>query len=390
MINENLIDYFESNGFENRADTGKTWKELGDMFNISAVAARSKFCRWKAKQQMEIVKAVYRKDEELYTTYKKQNTQIELDLTDFEIQKVSQNSQGLQWITYENTKKPITKEQIESVLSSITFPQLTLSNVEKSYSGFKILNISDIHIGMSAEGVFNLNWNIEQIQSRFVKILTCCKSDVLVINMLGDYTDGLFKKTDRGKHTLQQNMSNEEMFKFGLDLGLFLIHTASQISNKIIVNWLCNSNHSSFMDYSIGYAIDKMTKLNDRIDFNLIENFIETQSYEIDDKRFDLILTHGYDKELMMRPLPRVLSDKDVNFIEKIIKQNKLEGNVFLIRGDQHRYHDISYSSFRDLMIPSLAPPSGWAQINFGTDYNGGFVINSFDNETISSQLIEF
>src|SRR5699024_5921176 len=81
---------------------------------------------------------------------------------------------------------------------------------------------------------------------------------VQIIN-LGDFCDGLDGQTVRKGHDLPQNMSNEEMFETALEFQLKLVEGVKEncfASNYVVYN-VCNSNHSSTLDYIANRAAEE-------------------------------------------------------------------------------------------------------------------------------------
>ena len=317
---------------------------------------------------------------------------FEVDLEKFEIERITTNANGGKWLKYKLKEEVQDVKTIKDILSEIDWDVPKVKIEKRKSSNVSMYQITDVHIGMSTEGaLWDCEWGINQLNKRLDKFAeTFIEGDTLIINQLGDLTDGIFSRTSRGNlnggHKLKQNMNDKEMFKNGVESMKVLLDKASQIGSKVVVNWLTNSNHPSVMDYNIGETLNQLSEYRwDNVEINVIEEFI----YNFELNGYTFLLSHGYDSEYMTRGLPKNLKPEQAQRIENYILKNCFE-NVVLLRGDQHQFQSTTYSGFRDIMTPAFSPPSGWVSMNFMTSDFGGFTKITFQDGVISNQLFRF
>ena len=304
---------------------------------------------------------------------------------DAKIKGGSRSNIGINWVKWEAGGKV----DYQEIINNLDFSKVPKLKIKKrKVSGVKMYNISDVHIGMSVESdMYELEWNVKELYKRLDVFISKFDEDKkIIINQLGDYTDGVNGFTSRGGHKLKQNMNDAEMFSTGLDAAVYMIDAAAKLGVPVVVNWLNNSNHPGVADENIGYSIKKIYKERAKnVTINLTNRYLHPVKFQ----GHDVILTHGYDKEYMKRGLPKVLKPEQENRVNNFIYTEKLK-NVVLLRGDQHQFNDAKLEFFRDTMTPSFAPPSGWVQTNFITKNNGGFTVVEEVDGVLAVRLYEF
>lgn len=247
-----------------------------------------------------------------------------------------------------------------------------LESNEAPTEKWEVINISDVHVGMSTKGtVYDLEWNLEEYYKRLDRIITDTEESNLILNMLGDYADGERGRTASNTHKLEQNLSDAQIFEHGLRAMIYLLDGLKlKGKGKIELNWLSNSNHPTVVDKNIGLALQIIS-----------EHRYKDVSVKIYDEAYNIvkildqpvILTHGKDRNFMFRGLPRLLPDTSLNRLHTLMDYHGLK-EATLLRGDLHQYHHIRYGRISDVMTPSLCPPSGWVSVNFLSHYRGGYV----------------
>ena len=132
--------------------------------------------------------------------------------------------------------------------------------------GFDRLVYTDTHVGMDVNSdgdpLYDGKWDKEELFDRLDKMvkhtLTFKKSNVLIIDDLGDFLDGYDANTTRKNHILPQNMNNKECFEIGLDFKIELIERLVDHFDLIYCNNICNSNHDGDWGYVCQHAFKKI------------------------------------------------------------------------------------------------------------------------------------
>lgn len=253
----------------------------------------------------------------------------------------------------------------------------------------EMVNITDVHVGMSTEySLFDQEWHEKKLFERFTQVVQHQPENCnMVINMLGDYADGERGRTASNSVTLEQNMTDQNIFRVGLDAFMYFItETRLRCKGKIVVNWVSNSNHPTVVDHHIGIALQRLcwAKFDDVV-INILDAPYNVGKFG----PFDLILTHGKDRKYQKRGLPRFIKETQEARIQRYVLEMGLQ-NPLLLRGDLHQYHDVDYSMFRDIMTPAFCPPSGWAATNFLTKSNGGYTRVYIEDGTVVVKEFKF
>jgi hypothetical protein len=285
------------------------------------------------------------------------------------------------------------EERLQSILSAVS-DIVANYNPEKIQSIQKVkidspvaikATVSDMHVGLEPNpggtSLFAYEYNETIFKQNLNKVFnSICKEydnhgrfDLLVIDDLGDGLDGWSGHTTRGGHPLDQNMSNEEMFRVFVEGKLALIENCIRagIANEVIVRNVANDNHAgsfaSIANMTIQMLLDRTYSKKD-VKFYILNRFMEHFHYG--DHTF--ILTHGKDAKHMFKGLPYNLNDKAVSFINDYIDHYNINSKyIHVEKGDLHRvgYDRTKKFDYRNYM--SFAPPSAWVAHNFGDCYSG-------------------
>ncbi len=285
------------------------------------------------------------------------------------------------------------EERLQSILSAVS-DIVANYNPEKIQSIPKVkidspvaikATVSDMHVGLEPNpggtSLFSYEYNETIFKQNLDKVFnSLCKEydnqgrfDILVIDDLGDGLDGWSGHTTRGGHPLDQNMSNEEMFRVFVEGKLALIENCIRagIANEVIVRNVANDNHAgsfaSIANMTIQMLLDRTYSKKD-VKFHILNRFMEHFHYG--DHTF--ILTHGKDAKHMFKGLPYNLNDKAVSFINDYIDHYNINSKyIHVEKGDLHRvgYDRTKKFDYRNYM--SFAPPSAWVAHNFGDCYSG-------------------
>ena len=302
-----------------------------------------------------------------------------------------QNAAGVWLESYKVSEVESKKEEInyQEIINNLDYsiPKLPLQTT-KPKNTTRLISITDIHLGMSSEGnIFNKEWCLKEYYKRLDEVIESIEiGEDIVLTVLGDFTDGLDGKTNRGKHKLPQNLNDEEMFEEGLKSLLYLLDRLSAKSNTVLTYFLTNSNHPGVTDHNISVAMENITPLRfSNCKWLTCKEFITP----INVSGVDYLLTHGYDSKLMSRNTPRFYSDKEINKFRSIVDYYKLDKPTIL-RGDLHQFTHVDYDHFQDLLVPAFSSPSGWIAINFFSQNNGGFVTATYQDSVPSYTFHKF
>lgn len=258
---------------------------------------------------------------------------------------------------------------------------------------------TDVHIGMNPNpngiGLYFQEWNQEELMNRLFDCIDIIKrrqkSNVLIIDDLGDLMDGWEGKTLRKQHDLPQNLTNQEAFDVGLTFKVMMIEHLSNYYDQIICHNVVNDNHSGDFGYIVNSAAKAyIEKVFPHVQFEIYKKFIEHYEYG----EYIFMLSHGKDTENRQRGFKPHLDKDSKEFIENYINIHKIglkDSKVEFSKGDSHqRLYDKSSSARFDYMnYPSFAPPSNWVMTNFPNGKSGAFFCN-YSKDGIEPFDIEF
>lgn len=277
-------------------------------------------------------------------------------------------------------------DAVSDIVSNYNPDKIRTIQKEKITSPVAIkATVSDMHVGLEPNpggtSLFAYEYNETIFKQNLDKVFnSLCKEydnhgrfDILVIDDLGDGLDGWNGQTTRGGHPLDQNMSNEEMFRVFVEGKLSLIENCIQagIANEVIVRNVANDNHSgsfaSIANMTIQMLLNRTYSDKD-VKFYILNRFME--HFQYGDHTF--ILTHGKDAKHMFKGLPYNLNDKAISFINDYIDHYNINTKyIHVEKGDLHRigYDRTKKFDYRNYM--TFAPPSAWVSHNFGDCYSG-------------------
>jgi len=245
--------------------------------------------------------------------------------------------------------------------------------------------ISDQHVGMNpnpnGRGVFGYEYNATIYAESMSKVFDyICSAysiygyfEEIVIFDLGDMQDGWNGETTRGKHKLEQNMSNSEVFETCLKENVRLIESvvSNDMCNKVKFCSVTNSNHSADFSHICNIATANLiNRLYDNkiVEVDILTKFIESRTYG--DHTF--LITHGKDSKHMKRGFPLTLDANTTNYINSYIDHFNIKSKyIHFYKGDLHSLSFQRTKKFTYTNFSSFAPPSDYIQTNFPDGYSG-------------------
>ena len=327
----------------------------------------------------EFVETQIKKDKDgqvISTVEKLQSEPIEVP-EGFEIAKVSTSkSTGQQWIQYlpKKEEKEIEEIDFDSIIKKYIKP-FKVHPISKDTGSFSFdrLVYTDVHIGMTPNqngfSLYGGKWDEEEIQLRLDvminKVLSEKKSNVLIIDELGDFLDGWDSETVRKGHKLPQNMDNEKAFDVGLEFKIRLVDSLAPYYSKIICNNICNDNHAG----SFGYTVNKASKRFLEYRYKHVKVFNHRTfivHYVYGNNCF--ILTHGKDGKNLKFGFKPILDAKQIEKIEGYIDHHDLHKyDIEFSKGDSHQkiFDESTSDKFNYFNYGAFSPSSEWVQTNF-------------------------
>jgi UDP-2,3-diacylglucosamine pyrophosphatase LpxH len=275
-------------------------------------------------------------------------------------------------------------ENLESIIGKFIKPIFLDINPNKinNLDYFDRLVYTDVHIAMDVNGkdgdsLYSGVWDKVEVLRRLnlmiLHVLEFQKSNILVIDDLGDFLDGLNGQTTRKGHDLPQNMNDKEAFELALEFKLTLLDTLALHYDEIICNNITNDNHSGLFSYFVSSAFEKIinARYSGRIKVNTIKKFID--HYTMFNHTF--VISHGKDigeQKFGFKPkLDAIQAEK----IDQFCKQYKLYNGNFIefSKGDSHQaiYDDTTSNDFSYYNYPAFSPPSNWVKTNFKNSKSG-------------------
>jgi hypothetical protein len=226
-------------------------------------------------------------------------------------------------------------------------------------------------------------WNkdvlMQQAKEMIESVLSYQKSNTLVIDDLGDLLDGYEGKTTRKGHDLPQNMTDNECFDAALRFKIYVVDNLAKKYTNIIINNICNDNHSGSFGYFVNSAFKQMAEVRYK-NVKVINHRKFINHYFVKDICF--VLTHGKDDKSLrfgFKVFP------DAGAIEKIDQYCKRNGiykkakMVIFKKGDSHQalFDLCSSDDFFYFNYPAFSPSSNWIKNNFKMG-RSGYVLETY------------
>tara|TARA_R110000868_G_scaffold120444_1_gene319634 strand:+ start:1165 stop:2484 length:1320 start_codon:yes stop_codon:yes gene_type:complete len=407
MIKKQIINHLINNG--GKLTTEETWLSLAERYGIEAPdkkrAAKDQGYKNKAigriaqqiwqtytkqEQKLSLVKQTFKDNKLMFETFREKTEQaVPIDYTDFEIEKLTTNPNGVPWIKMRKKEHFHSEEHLETLkellvkeVSPIEYTPSLASNGKAHF-----VYGSDKHIGAltKLDSIYKNKYDREVMRERIViatienieeSVALHGSFEALYIMDFGDALDGFNAKTTGGlrgtsSHTLPQQLNNREQHDFYVELHkeLFDIIMTKSYAKEVYFVATSNSNHGG--DFEYGAMRHLQTYLEVR--YPDIKTYVSYKAYN----HFiygghAIIFGHGKDDEDMKNGLPLVINDKVATVLSDYIRVNKLEEyNVSVISGDLHQSADGYAKNFRYKKVLAQYGSSKWMHTNFGSGQPG-------------------
>jgi hypothetical protein len=288
------------------------------------------------------------------------------------------------------------KEQIVSDLQKIDLAPILeriitdvapVPNLIESNYTHDALTYTDLHIGMDTNkhgnAMYASPWDKDEVLKlvdlMVAKMLDKKKSNMLVVDDLGDLMDGYNALTTRGGHELPQNMTNEQAYECGLMFKIRLADMLQAHWHEIIFNNVCNDNHSGSFGYMVNHGFKEYIELKYN-HLKVVNHRTFISHYMVGDVCF--LISHGKDDKTLKFGFKPHLDPKQIEKIDQYIKQNDLYKQckrIIFKKGDSHQalFDMCGSDDFDYYNYPAGSPSSQWVQNNFKKGRKG-FIIENF------------
>ena len=336
---------------------------------------------------VETIKKLDKDGNLLSTTEKLQAKPLQVP-DNFEVIKVSTSkTTGQQWVQYAPKKiaEDVKDFDITKIIKKYIKP-IKLNKQERIVGSkdFDRLILTDVHVGMDTDkyqnSMYAVKWDREEVIASADYVVKTTleerESDLIVIDDYGDLLDGFDGKTTRGGHDLPQNMTNEEAFDTALEFKLRTIEPLVQAYPNVMVNNICNDNHSGAFGYFVNEALRQILNIKyPHITVNNHRKFIN--HYQVG--RIAFAITHGKDDKSLKFGFKPQLKPDSIEKIDQYCKHNNLYKTsdlVIFCKGDSHQalLDMCSSDDFFYFNYPALSPSSQWVQNNFKKGRRGFFL----------------
>lgn len=238
-----------------------------------------------------------------------------------------------------------------------------------------ILHISDTHVGaaLSSTSLFNNEWNETEFARRLEELVNRIGQlgafEKIIINLLGDYLDGMDGMTARRDHVMPQNMDNKQQFNVFIKYMLHFIEDIQSLCNDVEIYAVPEGNHGGFADYFAIKALEYATNSYfPSIKFTVFDKYFGTFTY----LHHTYVSMHGKDGQFMKKPMPLNLNDTTSNLLRDWMDREQINGNdIHVIKGDLHSNNLNSCRKFDYRNVLSLFGDSDYSQMNYVSNSYG-------------------
>lgn len=238
-----------------------------------------------------------------------------------------------------------------------------------------VLHISDTHVGaaLSSTSLFKNDWNEQEFARRLESLVTKISSlggfEKIVINLLGDYLDGMDGMTARRDHVMPQNMDNKEQFNVFIKHMLHFIEDIQSLCNNVEIYAVPEGNHGGYADYFAIKALEYATKSYfPNIPFTVFDRYYGV--FTVESHKY--LVFHGKDGQFMKKPMPLNLNDNTSNLLRDWMDREQMnDDNIHVIKGDLHSNNLNSCRKFDYRNVLSLFGDSDYSQMNYVSNSYG-------------------
>lgn len=288
-----------------------------------------------------------------------------------------------------------------NVLSGLVLPPLPDRKVISDSDGiFDRLVYTDVHIGMnpnpSGYSQYGGKWDEDEIMDRACKMVEFVaqnrRSKGICIDDLGDLMDGWSGQTARKHHDLPQNMDNQKAFDVALKFKLYIASALSALYDDVVINNICEDNHSSSFGYIANSAFKTAAELMLK-NISVVNHRRFINHYRVGNNVF--IITHGKDSEHLKFGFSPKLDARQTSKIDDYIDENYLlspDVRIEFSKGDSHQmlFDWDSSTRFDYFNYPALCPSSNWIQTNYKKAPGGFVFFNYFDTDVYIPHIKKF
>lgn len=273
------------------------------------------------------------------------------------------------------------KLDFSAIVKSVEVPVLPTGEIKNNEWDFDKLVLTDIHVGMDPnpenKSLYGGKWDREELLKRadivVNHVIDNQKSDVLVVDQLGDLMDGWDGFTVKKSHKLPQNMTNQQASEAAIAFLMRVIDGLVPQYMKIHVNNAVNSNHGGDFDAIICDFFKEIAEYRySNVKVHNHQKFIS--HYVIKD--WPMMICHGKDDGQMKFGMGTILTPQHVEKIKYYIDEHKLhtyKHKPEFHKGDTHMklYDEGACDHFGWYNHPAFSPPSGYVQVNFKKSLQG-------------------
>ena len=238
-----------------------------------------------------------------------------------------------------------------------------------------VLHIADTHVGaaLSSTCLFDNTWNEAEFSRRLEELVNRVSNlgpfNKVIINLLGDYLDGMDGMTARRDHVMPQNMDNKQQFNVFIKYMLHFIEDIQSLCNNVEIYAVPEGNHGGYADYFAIKALQYATNAYfPTIPFTVFDKYYGV--FNVGSHRY--LILHGKDGQFMKKPMPLNLNDQTSTLLRDWMDREQMTGeDIHVIKGDLHSNNLNSCRKFDYRNVLSLFGDSDYSQLNYVSNQAG-------------------